>query len=143
MHAVAAHVEQLPIGAVAPGQIPYVWPRVVPLLEKVVRVQTGYTVEATRLELMFGELVLWVVGDFVAILLTAVQQRHSQKVLWVQFLAGEDMPAWLDDWIVVMENYAKAEGCKAIEFAGRPGWMRLHRRYPEYRTTMTTYRREL
>jgi len=133
----------VPIGGVPSERIGAVWERVLPLLHRVIKPMTGYSTSALYSELISGLSQLWVIGDFQAIVVTSVQQRPLHKILWVQFLAGSKLGHWLDDWITVMEAFAKAHDCVAIEFSGRPGWNWIQKQHPDYRAVSTTFRKEL
>lgn len=134
---------ETPIGGVQPHQVMAVWDRVEPLLRKVVKPQTGYTLDAVLTEVQLGTMQLWIIGDFRAAILTAIQNRPLHRVLWVQFMAGEGMDEWLDDWIAVQEEYAQFNDCKAIEFSGRKGWNKIYNDHRDYRPVLTTFRKEL
>lgn len=133
-----------PIGGVPAEHVLEVWPRVEPILKRVVKPQTGYDLNHVLTELQLRRWQLWVVGNFDAAVITSIQVRPLHKVLWIQYIAGKGMDAWLDDWITVQEAYAKANGCEAVEFAGRVGWKRIARAKANgYRPVLTTFRKEL
>lgn len=141
---VAALQLATPIGGVPAEHVLEVWPRVEPILKRVVKPQTGYNLDHVLTELQLRRWQLWVVGNFLAAVVTSIQVRPLHKVLWVHFIAGRDMDKWLDDWIAVQEAYAKANGCAAIEFAGRFGWEKIARAKKNgYRAILTTLRKEL
>ena len=139
--------EQLstPIGGVPPEMIMSVWDKAEPLLRRCVRPETGYTLETLLTALQFGKIQLWVIGDFQGVVCTQIKVNDPPvpPILWVQFLAGDHMDEWLDDWREVMEAFALANGCNAVEFAGRKGWNKIQERHPEYKATWTIFRREL
>lgn len=131
-----------PIGGVHPEQVMAIWDRVEPILRRVVKPNTGYTLESVRQMLLTAQFQLWVVGDFKGVIVTQVQARHTGPVLWGQFMAGDNMKEWLSDWIAVQEEYARHLGCVAVEFCGRKGWNRVVEKHPEYKATWTVFRRE-
>ena len=134
------------IGGVPPGYIMTVWDRVEPLLKRVVKPETGYAMEHVLNELQMAKLQLWVIEDFLAVVVTCIQERPLHRVLWVQFMAGDRMDEWLDDWITVQEEYARHNGCIAVEFSGRAGWhKKIHRQnqHRAYKPVLTTFRKEL
>lgn len=137
--------EQLttPIGGVPIEQIMSVWSKVEPLLQRVVKPQTGFDLMSVLTALQLGQMQLWVVGDFQGVVVTHVVHRPLQNVLWVQFLAGDHMDDWLDDWITVQEEAARHYNCEAIEFQGRKGWNKIHEKHRDYKPVLTTFRREL
>jgi len=133
----------VPIGGVMPEQLLTVWPKVEPILARVVKPQTGYDLESVLTGLQLGMMQLWVIGDFLAVVVTTIQTRPLHNVLFMQFVAGTDMDSWLDDWITLVDEFARQQGCAAIEFGGRKGWnRRLARSHPEYKPILTIFRRE-
>ena len=121
-----------------------VWDRVEPLLRRVLKPVTGVTPDAVLTELQLAKMQLWVIGDFEAVAVTSVNVRPLHKVLWVQYVAGDNMKHWLDDFIRVLESFAEHNECVAVEFSGRQGWLRhLARDHPEFKPVLTTMRREL
>jgi len=134
---------ETPIGGVPADQIMRVWPKVVPLLRRVVKPHTGYDLDSVLTALQFAKLQLWVIGDFQAIAVTEIQERPIHKVLWCQFVVGDHVDDWLDDWEKVQAEFAKASGCVAVEFSGRKGWHKFQQKYRNYKPVMTTYRKEL
>lgn len=132
-----------PIGGVPPERMMQVWDRAEPILARVVKPQSGYTLETLLTELQFGSMQLWVIGDFQGVVVTQIKTPPVGPCLWVQFMAGDHMNEWLDDWKEVMEAFARERGCIAIEFAGRKGWNKIQERHPEYKATWTIFRKEL
>lgn len=134
---------ETPIGGVPAAGLMQVWDRIEPLLKRVVRDESGYTIEQVLTELQFGRMQLWVIGDFQGIVVTQIKTPPVAPVLWVMFIAGDHMSEWLDDWKEVMEAFARHNGCKAVEFAGRKGWNKIQQHYPDYKPMWTIFRREL
>ena len=133
-----------PIGGVMPDQLSTVWPQIQDLLTAVVTPNTGCSLESVREDLQKGIAQLWVIGDFQAIAITYIQQRPVHKVLWIQYLAGHGRDEWLDDWRIIAEEYAQYNGCAAVEFSGRHGWLKVHKQeYPDYKPILTTFRKDL
>lgn len=133
-----------PIGGVPAEGVMLVWDRVEPLLRRVLKPVTGVTTDAVLTELQLAKMQLWVIGDFEAVAITSVNVRPLHKVLWVQYVAGDNMKNWLDDFIQVVESFAEHNDCVAVEFSGRQGWLRhLARDHAEYKPILTTMRREL
>lgn len=139
----AEKIEGIPIGGVLSNQIMLVWDRVEPMLARIVRPETGYTLDTILTDLQLAKLQLWVIGDFQGVVITSVENRPAQRVLFINYIVGHHMDEWLDDWIEIQETYAKANQCHAIEFSGRRGWKKALQRWPEYKTSHTVYRREL
>ena len=133
-----------PIGGVPPMEIMSVWDKAAPLLQRVVKPESGYDLGHVLTQLQMARWQLWVIGDFQAVAITEIQIRPLHKVLWCQFVAGDDVDEWLDDWERVMSEYAKAMDCAAVEWSGRRGWAKFQQKYSKvYKAVMTTYRKEL
>jgi hypothetical protein len=131
------------IGGVPSNRVLDVWERVEPMLARVVRPQTGYTLQSVLVDLQMAKSQLWIIGNFQTVVVTEIQQRPAERVLWVRFIAGSGMDEWLDDWVMVQEAYAQGNDCTAVEFSGRKGWNGINDRHPEYKAVLTTFRREL
>ena len=134
---------ETPIGGVAPEMIMAVWERVEPLLRRVVKPSTGFRLDDVLYRLQLAQWQLWVIGDFQAAAVTEIQIRPLHPVLWVQFIAGDDIDSWLNDWETVLYHFGKAHNCAAIEFNGRRGWNKFQNKFRNYKPVMTTYRREI
>lgn len=135
---------QTPIGGVPSHKVVQVWDRVEPLLKRVVKPETGWSLQAVLTALQMGTFQLWVIGDFQAVVITQVQDRPEQRVFWVQFIVGDGMQDWLDDWIAVQEAFAREHKCAAVEFSGRKGWRKIsEKQYEAYKPVLTIFRREL
>lgn len=120
-----------------------VWPEVVPVLKRVVTEETGQTLEALHERLVNREMQLWVIDNYKAVVVTCIHKRPLHNVLWVEYIAGEDMDDWLNSWMSLQEHYARQYNCAAIEFSGRKGWKHFQKKYPEYREILTTFRKDL
>ncbi len=131
------------IGGVTAGQVMQVWHRVEPLLKRVVKPDTGHTLDSVRYALLTGAMQLWVIEDFLGIVITSVEDRPSEKILFVPFMVGDNMKLWLDDWIEVQEAFGRANGCVALEFSGRKGWNKIGETKTDYKPLRTIFRREL
>lgn len=134
---------EYPVGGVPSEKIMLVWDRVEPILARVVKEETGHSLQSVLTALQMSQMQLWVVGDFNGVVVTSVEQRPLHKVLFINFLAGYELNGWLDAWIDVLEDYARFNECVAIEFNGRKGWNKIGERHPEYKSTHTVFRREL
>ena len=140
-----AVVEQLEtyIGGVPPEHVMTVWDRIEPLLHRVVKPDTGHTLDSVRYALLTGAMQLWVIDDFLGIVITSIEDRPSEKILFVPFMVGDNMKLWLDDWIEVQEAFGRANGCVALEFAGRKGWNKIGETKTNYKPLRAIFRREL
>lgn len=130
------------IGGVQPDQLLTVWPKVEPMLKRAIFDGSGESSDTVLTALQLGIMQLWVIGDFLAVIVTGIQTRPLHNVLMGHYLAGSDMDTWLDDWITVAEAYARHHNCGAIEFHSLASWhKRLKQSHPEYEPTLTIFRR--
>jgi hypothetical protein len=132
----------IPIGGVPSEHIMVVWDKVEPLLARVVKPETGHTLDSVRADLFMSKSQLWVVGDFQGVIITTIEERPAHRVLFTTFLAGDHMDDWLSDWIDIQDQYAQHNGCVAVEFAGRKGWNKIGEKRPEWKPIRTIFRRE-
>ena len=135
--------DALQVYAVPPEYLIIAWPDTERILQRVVKPDTGYALNDVLNELQLGTMQLWVIGDFKGVVVTTVNVKPLHKVLWVQFLAGDHMDDWLDEWIQTQEAYAKHNDCVAIEFNGRKGWSKMQKHHSDYKPVTTIYRRAL
>lgn len=120
-----------------------VWAGVEPVLARVIKPDTGYTMQSVLNALQLGKMQLWVIGDFQGVVITQIEDRPAQRVLYTLFLAGNNMSEWIDEWCEVQDEYARHNGCAAVEFNGRKGWNKIGESKPEWKAIRTVFRREL
>lgn len=130
------------IGRVPEEKLLTVWPRVLPLVEKMIAKHPGRCPEALLGELLCGAGELWVIGDFQAISITRINHKPREKALFIEWLGGDGIDEWVEDWLKVAEAYAKAMQCDCVEFFGRMGYRRYEKRF-NYKPVNTIYRKEL
>lgn len=130
------------IGRVPEDKLLTVWPRVCPMVEKMISRHPGRTAEAILGDLLSGAADLWVIGDFKAISITRINYKPREKALFIEWLGGEDIDEWVADWLKVAEEYAKAINCDCVEFFGRRGYRRYEKQF-NYKPVSTIYRKEL
>jgi hypothetical protein len=78
-------------------------------------------------------------GFVLAAAVTKVTQENGERLCTIVACAGRDWTKF-GRLIARLEDYARAEGCDAVEICGRPGWMR---RLPDYRVTKIVIRKRL
>ncbi len=134
-----AFIRGVPVNAMAS-----VLPSLIPMLEKVVTPKSGHCVESVLAALLRADKQLWIIGDFKAFTITTIQHRPVERVLWVDWMSGDDMPSWMSEWARFQEILAKDLGCTAVEFAGRIGYKRFEKLYSDRCTPINTlYRCEV
>ncbi|MGB1214835.1 MAG: hypothetical protein ACPG4X_15825 [Pikeienuella sp.] len=85
---------------------------------------------------------LWIAvskGEVKAVLLTSISDDRL-KTCMVTHCAGENARAWLHLFNVI-EEWARAEGCKRIEATTRPGWEKLLGRFDMAKTHVVLEKR--
>jgi hypothetical protein len=131
------------IGGIPSDQIMRVWHGVEPVLARVIKPDTGYTMQSVLTSLQLTKMQLWIIGNFQGVVVTQIEDRPAQRVLFTLFLAGDSMSEWMDELNVTLEQYARHEGCVAIEFNGRKGWNKIGEAKSEWKPIRTVFRREL
>lgn len=131
------------ISGVHSDQVMQIWPRIERLFKRVILPETGDTPFSVLSDIQAQRKQLWVINDFQALAITSILDRPAGRILHAPYLVGDKMVEWLDDWIKVMEDFARAHNCEAVEFNGRRGWHKIREDYPEYKPMRTIFRREL
>lgn len=123
---------------VDPGKINEIWPHVEPLL-KTAMLRAGEMTMADMLaRLQDRRLLLWLVWDgteIVSALVTELAETISGKVCVIVAMGGKGRERWLH-LTSQLEEFARAEGCRAMRLYGRRGWKRVMRDYRETRVIL-------
>lgn len=91
---------------------------------------------------MAGSSLLWLAWDgqeITAAAVTELTEARGRKVCTIVACGGNDRARWLH-LIEGLEDFARAEGCKATRIIGRKGWSRV---LPAYRQTAVILERQL
>ena len=125
-----------------------VWPTVEPMLKGAVdlaprRFSTG----DLFLLLGCGKQLLWIVVDgpernIIAALTSRVYNLPQGRICSVDWAGGEDHRTWVDEFLRIVEKYAKNMGCDIIEYIGRPGWAKYVEKHGWSRQSVA-YEKEL
>ena len=70
--------------------------------------------------------------------LTPTVVKHEQAIQELLASFRGDL-----DWVHMQEEYGRANECVAIEFNGRKGWNKIGERFPEYKSKLIIFRKEL
>lgn len=73
---------------------------------------------------------MWLIhqsAELKAVCITQIHVFPRAKVLEVIILGGSGMDGWLPDLLDVLEKFAAAHGCKAVNAYGRRGWINVLR----------------
>lgn len=127
---------------VPPDGVPTLWPHVAHLIRRAMargRMGRFADVEA---DVLGSNAWLWLAIENSVVLaaaVTKVTQEDGERLCTIVACAGHDWTKF-GRLIGGLEDYARAEGCSAVEFCGRPGWMR---RLPDYRVTKIVMRKQI
>lgn len=130
------------LSCVDPAQVPKLWPHVSHLIRRAMergRMGRFADVEA---DVIGANAYLWLAvdsGSVLAAAVTRVTNEPDGRLCTIVACAGHDWPRF-GFLIAGLEDYARAEGCAALEICGRPGWQR---RLTGYRTVKVVIRKEL
>jgi hypothetical protein len=122
-----AGLELAKIFCVDPKVVANIWPHAKPILEPAFDETSDSTIEATEADLMSGMALLWLAWDgkkLIAAATTAINKTPRHKVCIVTSAGGVNSKLW-DQFMPMVEKYAKAEGCERVRIAGREGWKRV------------------
>lgn len=95
-------------------------------------VDPTWTLEAVELELRERRAVFWPMERSAVV--TQVMQYPNGRVLRI-WLAGGDLDE-LRHFLPAADNYARSEGCVAVEIEGRLGWERVLPGYVKRRVVL-------
>lgn len=111
---------------VDPKQVGHFWPHVEPLLRPAIENVGLSNFEDIENEILIGCGLVWIAWDdkIVAAASTTLQRIDSDLICVLTACGGRDMKDWLP-LLAKIEDYARAEGCKALRIFGREGWLRV------------------
>lgn len=116
---------------VNPEQIAVVWPCVASLLRRAIQ-RTGLSVFTDiERDILAGRSLVWLAlreedgrASIDAAAATRLELTEVGKVCVITACEGAHMRRWLP-LLDGIENYARAEGCRAVRIFGRKGWQRV------------------
>ena len=127
---------------VDPAQVGHIWPHVSHLIRRAMaRGRMGRFADVER-DVLAADAYLWLAvaqGAVLAAAVTQVTQENDHRLCTIVACGGRDWARW-GGLIEGLEAYARAESCRRIEIAGRPGW---RKRLPGYRLAKIVIRKEL
>lgn len=114
--------------ALGADQVEDVWPLLEPHLRRVERETATVSVAALKALALNCEAQVWGVqdgrGNVTGACVTRVYESAGSRFCTIFVAAGHLMPV-LPDGILVIEDWARGLGCRAIEIIGRKGWERV------------------
>lgn len=115
------------LSGVQPDQISEYWSLVEPWIAAACETSRGkWDADYIRAQLDRGAMQLWLVtdGSLLAVCVTEIVQHPSKRCCRIRILTGRHRRRW-QHHLAVIEAWAKARGCAAMELIARPGWSRL------------------
>jgi hypothetical protein len=109
------------------------WPHVLPHVERGFKAAALDVIDLAR-DLATDRAALWCIfhGDMTsAAFFTSVHEDGGERFVFVYGLGGTGVRCWGSALARAMESHARANGCNAVRFMGRPAWARV---LPGYRT---------
>lgn len=137
----------LQISLVPHTDIENIWPKVSRYLKLASDQSYGrYRLADIRHKLETNEHQLWIVFDedrnIVAAITSTFTLYPQFTSLHGQFLGGERLDEWRERFCDIFDRWAKDNGCRMIEFTGRPGWAKTLA--PQgYKEVFRVYQRDL
>lgn len=137
---------EIKVSLVPSFEVANIWDKVSRMLKLATDQSQGrYGLNDLKEKLMSGEFQLWIIFTPDYEILAAITSTFTQyprcKALHGQFLGGERMDEWRDEFCRVFDNWAIDNACEFIEFSGRPGWSKALE--PNgYREVFRTFQRE-
>lgn len=107
-----------------------VWNEVRPSLEDACETSRGkFDANDIRIGLLERDDQLWIwrTETAFAVGITRIVNYPKQSVCTLRIVTGSNMDEWAEPCIKAIEDWAKANGCHAMEFQARPGWERFLR----------------
>lgn len=112
---------------VRPEEVSALWDLIWPLLKPAAkRAQGGWSEQSIRDAIASGDAQLWASwdGKIGAVAMTQIIISGDKKLCSIPLLGGKSRANWLHYEPQVCE-WAKAQGCVALEGYARPGWLRV------------------
>lgn len=125
-------VAQFNLLCVPPSRVSEAWPYVSRWIRAAMERADLGSFRAIEAQVLSGGYLLWLVADgreLKAAVVTELLQTEWRKVCNIIACGGSHMNEWLH-LIEKIENYARAEGCSAVDIVGRDGWEKM---LPTYR----------
>ena len=100
------------------------------LLEPAVAQSDGrHNVNTVMDRVSLGDYQLWMAfseeNKPIGALITLIEPYPLKTMLNLLFCGGKELEEWHEDMLVVLEKFAKDNGCDGMELVGRPGWKRF------------------
>ena len=114
------------ISGIGSAEIPNYWRLVEPLISSACKTARGkWDAGYIRGQLEAGVMQLWLItdGSVLAVCITEIVQHPGKCCCRIRIMTGRERRRW-QHLLEVIECWAKAQGCDAMELIARPGWSR-------------------
>jgi hypothetical protein len=115
------------IFCVDPKVVDRVWKLARPILEPAFSDNSDSTIEATEADVLSGISFLWVAWDgnkILAAATTVLVKTPRYKMCIVTSAGGVGSKLW-NEFMPLVEQYARDEGCERVRAMGRQGWAKV------------------
>lgn len=116
-------MEKFSLRAYTKDQIPDVWETYSQYIQRALDRGSNYTLDDIHKGLLLGEMQLWAWGDEAA-LVTAIQNREDKRWCLLLAIGGANMADWIQ-YLPIVEEWAKENGCDEMRLYGRMGWAKV------------------
>lgn len=112
--------------------LPIYWPLARDLIAQACEHSRGkWTAEAMRKEIEERNAQLWLIyrdEQVQAVIVTSIENYPGKRVVTAPIVCGKDRGDWLHHFAEI-EEWARQNGCHAVELLARPGWARVLKDY--------------
>lgn len=109
-----------------------IWPQIASFIDAALKRDPleRFSVQDVLQQILNGRLRLWVSYDqqkheFEMAAVTEVIQWPQCRELKIWLGGGKNLKMWKDEFVNMIEGYARAEGCQYLTGGGRIGWTRV------------------
>lgn len=137
--------EEVKLAGINATHVDTVWHEILPYLIKTLEYcDNKYSIKNIYDCLKNREMQLWIAhggGGILSFGITQIINYPTQKRLGIPFIGGKELMRWAH-FVNPIKQWAKENGCTAIECFGRPGWEPFARKYG-FEKIHTVYKIEL
>lgn len=125
-----------------------IWPIVGPYISKAIeKSQHKVPLDSVRVDVVNGHQQLWIAynsdNKIYGCCTTQIMLKHPEEYyMKLVYVAGYEMPVWMDTMFEALKGYALEKGCKYIDAEGRKAWWKHYRLFG-FREVYTTFRKDL
>ena len=117
------------VTAVEPQMASSIWPKIRDLIDVGYAVGDNFMPKDILEQIRYGQILVWIAideesGHIHAAMTTELVTMRCGLVCWMGQCSGDRMQDW-SRFHILIEEYAKAEGCVKIIVQGRRGWEKI------------------